>query len=321
MLKKLKWAITIMVLGAFLVPALGNVALAASYPQSYITIDANKHTMDNRAEATGVLKGQVDGYYVNGHFFISGNSSKEVTKNGQQFTIANTRGTSEDDIYSVLTVTIVEKKTETPTVKPTEPSKPATVKAEKVIYKVKVTANTVTIRDKNSSKGKKLGTAKKKATLEVTKTSGSWTRVKYGKTYGWVESKNVQRIYPVIYKGHVTATELTVRNSNSTKGKKLGTIEKNTAVNVVENKSGWYKIEYKDGYAWVSNKYVKKVKYSAKVTASALNVRKSNSTKAKSLGTLKKNAKVDVVGTKGSWSEIKYKSGYGWVSSKYIKKS
>ena len=298
--KKLNWAITIILIITFIVPTLGNLTEAASYPKSYITIDANKHTMDGvRAEATGVLKGQIDGYYVNNRFFISGMSNKEVTKNGQQFRVTNVRGTSADDLYSDLTVYII---------------KPTT------IYKAKIISSSVTVKHDGSIYGQKIGTLKKNDTVEVTQTIGTWTRIKFGNVDGWVESKSVQRIYPRLYKGHVTADELTVRNSNNTNGKKLGTIKKNTAVYVVEDKNGWYKIEYKDGYGWVSNKYIKKVKYAATVTSSTLNVYSTNSKKGKKLGTLKKNNNIDVISTKGSWSQIKYKTGYAWVESKSIKK-
>ncbi|PKG22705.1 hypothetical protein CWS01_15825 [Niallia nealsonii] len=63
-----------------------------------------------------------------------------------------------------------------------------------------------------------------------------------------------------------------------------------------------------------------KVLYTGETTASTLNVRKSNGTQYKVIGTLKKGSKVEVVKKEGSWLKINYKNGYGYVSSTYVKK-
>nr|WP_173026427.1 SH3 domain-containing protein [Aeromonas sp. Ne-1]AKO69712.1 hypothetical protein [Aeromonas sp. Ne-1] len=139
------------------------------------------------------------------------------------------------------------------------------------------------------------------------------------------ETPKTETALKVLYKGKVNKTTTTVRDSNSTKGKSLGTLKKNATVEVVESKSGWYKIKHNKGYGWVVTKDVTKnstvkVLYKGKTT-SDLNVRSTNSTKGKKLGTLKKNTKVEVVQSKSGWYKIKYKKDYGWVSSKYVKKS
>ena len=57
------------------------------------------------------------------------------------------------------------------------------------------------------------------------------------------------------------------------------------------------------------------------VTASSLNVRKSNSTESKVVGVLKKGKTVEVLSTKGSWYRIKAGGITGYVAKKYVKKS
>ncbi|MEH7075910.1 SpoIID/LytB domain-containing protein [Neobacillus drentensis] len=64
---------------------------------------------------------------------------------------------------------------------------------------------------------------------------------------------------------------------------------------------------------------VKKVLKIGKVTASRLNVRATTSTKGKVIGTVKKNQKVTIVSTSGSWKKIKFGNKTGYVSGKYIK--
>jgi len=63
-----------------------------------------------------------------------------------------------------------------------------------------------------------------------------------------------------------------------------------------------------------------KVLYTGETTASTLNVRKSNGTKYKVIGTLKKGSKVEVVKKEGNWLKINYKKGYGYVSGTYVKR-
>lgn len=63
-----------------------------------------------------------------------------------------------------------------------------------------------------------------------------------------------------------------------------------------------------------------KVLYKGETTASILNVRKSNGTKSKVIGTLKKGSEVEVVKKEGSWLKINYKKSHGYVSGTYVKK-
>ena len=56
------------------------------------------------------------------------------------------------------------------------------------------------------------------------------------------------------------------------------------------------------------------------VTASSLNVRKSNSTDSKVVATLKKGTSVEVISTKGSWYKIKAGGKTGYAAKKYIAK-
>ena len=66
--------------------------------------------------------------------------------------------------------------------------------AEKVIYKAKVTSKTLTVRSTKSIKSKKLGTLKKGNTVSVTVKSGSYSKIKYSKGYGWVTSKSISQL-------------------------------------------------------------------------------------------------------------------------------
>ena len=57
--------------------------------------------------------------------------------------------------------------------------------------------------------------------------------------------------------GIVTTDDLNVREEANTNAKKLGTIEKNDEINIIEELDDWYKIQYKNGIGYVSQNYVK----------------------------------------------------------------
>ncbi|WP_052404813.1 SpoIID/LytB domain-containing protein [Bacillus rubiinfantis] len=124
-----------------------------------------------------------------------------------------------------------------------------------------------------------------------------------------------------------------VKNSN---GKTIKTIKQN-----VNTKSGSIRQEYSiqslvNGKYYFAITVVDKSKNRAsttasftvnnpvklktgKVTASRLNMRVSASTKAKVVRTLKKNQKVTILTTKGSWYRVKYGTKTGYVVKAYIK--
>ena len=57
--------------------------------------------------------------------------------------------------------------------------------------------------------------------------------------------------------GIVTADTLNVRSKPNTSGKILGTLKNGTSVTILGTESnGWYKISYKNGTGYVSNKYI-----------------------------------------------------------------
>ena len=148
-----------------------------------------------------------------------------------------------------------------------------------------------------------------------------------------------------IYSGKVTAHSLNVRAWPSPTSKVVGSVKKGQSVVVysthTHQKTKWYKIKHKTGYAFVSTNFVAVSKYVAPkpapkpvvtapetptykgtVTVTPLNVRTGASVSNKVLGKLSKGTKVDVyrVHTVGNskWFKIKYKTGYGYVSAKYV---
>ncbi|WP_347029094.1 SH3 domain-containing protein [Intestinibacter bartlettii] len=206
---------------------------------------------------------------------------------------------------------------------------------EKVIATGKTTEQ-LNVRKGSSTKYAKIGSLSKGAKVEiVSKLSNGWYKIKYNGTYGYVSGAYVKldseqpkpgEDEKIIATGKTTVSSLNVRSGPSSNYSKLGTLTKETKVEVVERYSnGWYKIKYKGSYGYVSGAYVSldgskgEVIATGKTTA-GLNVRSGAGTGYKKIGYLNKGTKVEIV-TKLSngWYKIKFNSSYGYVSGDYVK--
>ena len=124
-----------------------------------------------------------------------------------------------------------------------------------------------------------------------------------------------------------------LRKGPGTSYGKITILTKGSKVDIVAKSSnGWYKIKYKNSYGYSYKDYITvkdsdvtttETEYtSTGTTTTSLNVRKSPSASATKLGTLGKNAKVDIVAkVSNGWYKIKYNGGYGYISGSYVKTS
>ena len=140
-----------------------------------------------------------------------------------------------------------------------------------------------------------------------------------------------------VKKGKVTTSSLNVRSGPSTNKSAIGSIKKGSTIEIISTSSnGWHKIKFKNGYGYVSGKYISissnsntntntnstssiKVTHTGKVNTSSLNVRSKANTSSSKLGSLKKGSNVEIVEkASNGWYKIKFKKGYGYVSGSYI---
>lgn len=201
------------------------------------------------------------------------------------------------------------------------------------------------IRTSSSRKAKRVATMRKGMKATVLQTKGSWTRVKAGKSTGWVASRDLSTKKTTSSSSKKTSTAsakktitryattgVNIRSNAGTKYKRIGSLKKGAKVTVTRSKSGWSQIKSGKTTGWVSSKYLSSKKPStAKKTTTAskkttltryattnVNIRSNAGTKYKKIGTLKKGAKVTVTRSKSGWSQIKSGKTTGWVSSKYL---
>lgn len=207
--------------------------------------------------------------------------------------------------------------------------------AVKVIATGKATIDGVSVRSTNFVSGKYLGSLYTGDRVEIVqKTSNGWYKIKHNNSYayvnkGFIKLSGTKTIDNVLNTGTVyNAKKLTVRKSYSTKSKVLGYLPKGTKVEILRvTSTNWYKIKYKNSYAYVKGNYIKltpsvKVISRGNVSVTTLNLRKSASTSSTKLGTLNKGARVQIVQKKSNgWYKIRYKNSYAYISSKYVKLS
>ncbi|WP_139892108.1 SH3 domain-containing protein [Bacillus sp. D386] len=191
-----------------------------------------------------------------------------------------------------------------------------------------VTASSLTIREKASTKSKVITTVKKNTAVTLQQKSGSWGKVKTsnGKV-GWVSLSYLSTKKPAMNLGtyYVTATSLNVREKANTKAKVITTVKKNAAVTLQQKSGTWGKVKTSNGkVGWVSLSYLSTKKPAVNletyyVTASSLSVRQKADTSSKVITTVKKNAALTLQQKSGTWGKVKTSNGkIGWVAMKHI---
>ena len=231
------------------------------------------------------------------------------------------------------------------------------------VKSAKVTATTLNVRAKASTKAKTLGRLKKGQTITVKAVGEKWVRITYKNKIGYISKEYASITYnfknatastssnatvsvsssgtSVVsstssssskYKNLVlsTASSLNIRQKASTSSKVVGKLKKNAVATKVSTSGSWTKIKSGSITGYVSNDYIisgdaieeyarKNVKVkSAKITATTLNVRASASTKAKTLGKLKKGQKITVKAVGKKWVRFSYNNKNGYILKEYV---
>ena len=139
-----------------------------------------------------------------------------------------------------------------------------------------------------------------------------------------------------------------IREEASTKSKQLGLLIKGNYLNYIEKlDNGWYKVEYNDGVAYVSEEYVDYIETyelpcnhdvpfldeehdlsdyfdfdDVVIATGNVNIRKEPNTDCEKLGLLERNSLLPFISkVNDEWYEVEYNGETAYVSSKYSKES
>lgn len=136
--------------------------------------------------------------------------------------------------------------------------------------------------------------------------------------------------------GKILANALNVRKTPGIEGEYAGLLVNGDTVEIVgvDADTGWYKIKFEDGYAYITNKseYVEIISgdpngtttvQKVEVLADNLNVRSGPGTSNSSIGIVQKGFTADILETDSTtgWYKISYNGEYGWVTNNttYVK--
>lgn len=157
-------------------------------------------------------------------------------------------------------------------------------------------------------------------------TSGSWYKISYNGTVGYVSSQYLKTYKPTTVKTYTTTSNLNLRKSASTSSSILTTIPNGKEIIYLSTYGSWYKVSYNGIIGYVSSDYVKVTETSTQSpesnitykTTANLNLRTSASTSGSILTTIPSGEVVNYIGTYGSWFKVTYKGITGYVSSEYV---
>lgn len=182
------------------------------------------------------------------------------------------------------------------------------------------------LRKMASTSGTILTTIPAGKTVTYISTYGSWYRVSYNGTVGYVSSQYLKTYQPTTLKTYTTTANLNLRKMASTSGTILTTIPSGKEVIYLSTYGSWYRVSYNGTIGYVSSQYVK-VTSSSTITPDStatyyttanLNLRKMASTSGTILLTIPSGSAVTYLSTYGSWYRVTYKGVTGYVSSQYV---
>lgn len=179
-----------------------------------------------------------------------------------------------------------------------------------------VTASLLFVREDPSTNYRAVGMLKKGDRIEVLETNGNWLKVAAGWVYSeYVAMDDGSPVYSEKKTAVVTANQLNVRSEPSITSKKVGSLNMNQSVEVLEISGEWYHTSY----GWINKNFVKLVDDTnpnniGTVKAMALNVRKGPGTGYDRVATVRLGEKVTILENQGEWLRIKS----GWVNADYI---
>ena len=122
--------------------------------------------------------------------------------------------------------------------------------------------------------------------------------------------------------GRVTTDKLNVRSFPGNTGAVVGTLSKNSLIDIRGQDGGWYRFDYNASSAYVFGRYIEKVNniksLKGRVTTDRLNVRSHPSTEASIVGVINLGMVVNIVDEDGDWLETRFNDQAGYVHKNYI---
>ncbi|WP_338788267.1 SH3 domain-containing protein [Metabacillus sp. FJAT-53654] len=208
-----------------------------------------------------------------------------------------------------------------------------------VYYGVTTNSNTA-VKNGYSDSNKTISTLDQNEPLTVLETKNGYHRVIAPYTRGWIKttSVNIQNEAVPYDKqtGASIAGNVSVLNGYMPHNHKVGTLQDNQAVEIIDIKNGYYRVVANNTRGWVSYRSIEitngstpppteepnesedPVSKDGIITASTLNVRSGPSTDYGSVGSLNFNSDVKIIDEQNGWFKIQSGNITGWSAGSYI---
>lgn len=122
--------------------------------------------------------------------------------------------------------------------------------------------------------------------------------------------------------GRVTANRLNVRQFPNQKSKIVNVLSKNYLVNITGEFQNWFEICFQEHSAYLAKAYIEILEepknLQGKITANKLNIRQLPNLSSAILGTLQKNAIIDILNKELNWLEIAFNGQTAYVHKDYV---
>ncbi|CEP79537.1 SH3 domain-containing protein [Paraclostridium sordellii] len=207
-----------------------------------------------------------------------------------------------------------------------------------------VTGNSVNFRKGPGTNYNSIGKLNKGDRVEYLETVGSWIKVKYNSTEGFVHSNYISTSSntgesngdtSVKSEKLVTGNRVNFRKGPGTNYSIITSLNKGTKVGYISESNGWAKISYNGNIGYMSTSYLatidsngggnnsesnedSTVKSEKQVTGNRVNFRKGPGTNYSVITSLNKGTKVGYISESNGWVKVNYNGTIGYMSANYI---
>jgi uncharacterized protein YgiM (DUF1202 family) len=187
----------------------------------------------------------------------------------------------------------------------------------------KVTAARLNVRERPDPNAVRLGLLTQNTIVDILGTNDDWCEINYAGRLAFISQRYVQPLTQIAFlKGRVTANTLNIRNQPGTTGNVVGSLKRNSLIDIVADHDDWLEIRFNQDTAFVAARFVQLLDTAAatagSVTASRLNVRDKPGSRGRIVGTLGLGSQIAIRNTVGNWHEIMFNGVPGYVSAKYV---
>ena len=191
------------------------------------------------------------------------------------------------------------------------------------MMRAKVTANWLNVRSRPSLGGEVLRRVPRNAILDLLGRSQDWFEVPHNERTGFVHGGYLEILDGAgPLRGVVTASALNVRAQPEAEAETLGTVPRDSVIDILGEDGQWLEIEFGDRFGYVHANYVDRLlaetARNGLVAADLLNVRAGPSLDGPILHTLQRDTVVEITDAVAEWLRIRLAGGAGWVHGEFV---